>query len=125
MIDSQSASLWSDGQRLVVDKRKNGVYLPQTGNAVVRAENRNVVLFIEGKRLEMTTPVAVKVGLALVRNGGGILEPGDVIVLEISGIEVLLLPETAIKIGGAILRKADRADDWQRQNTNRSFRRTS
>jgi hypothetical protein len=53
------------------------------------------------------------------------LEPGDVIVLEISGIEVLLLPETAMKIGGAILRKADRADDWQRQNISRSFRRTS
>lgn len=125
MIDSKMEALWSGDQHLTVDKRKGSVYIPQHGNVVVRGEYGSVVLFIGDKRLEMKTPVAVKIGLALVKNGGGILEPGDMVVLDISGIEVLLLPETAIKVGGSILRKADRADDWQRQNSKASFRRTA
>ena len=124
-VESRMEALWSGDNHLTVDKRKGGVYIPQHGNVVVRREFGGVVLFIGDRRLEMSTPVAVKIGLALVKNGGGVLEPGDMVVLDISGIEVLLLPETAIKIGGSILRKADKADDWQRDNTHRSFRRTS
>jgi len=106
--------LWSGDQRLVVDK-KSAVYLPQLGNAVVRREFDQVILFIDGKRLEMSTPVAVKIGLQLVRSAGTAQE-GELVTLIISGVEVLLLPDTATRIGGAILRKADKADDWQRDN---------
>lgn len=113
---SKGLELWSDGTRISIDKKNQAIWKPQDGNVVVRKTLGRVVLLIGGKQLDMSTPVAVKVGLALVKNGGGYLDPHDVVVFNISGVEVFLLPETAMKIGGAILRKADHADDWQRDN---------
>lgn len=108
--------LWSGHHRIAVEHRKVGIYQPSAGKITLRKEFGSVVLFFDNKRLEMDTPTAVKVGLALVKNGGGLLEPNDMVLLEISGVEVLLLPQTATQVGGAILRKADKADDWQRDN---------
>jgi len=108
--------LWEGDHRISVDHRKVSVYTPLSGKVTLRKEYGSVVLFYEDKRLEMTTPVAIKVALALVKNGGGLLEPNDIVVLSISGVEVLMLPETATRIGGAIIRKADKADDWQRDH---------
>jgi len=116
MIDGQRLELWSDGQRLVVDRKKQpGIYRPRVTKLVARQEQGSVVVFIDDRRLEMTTPIAVKVGFSLCKNGGAWLEPDDRVLLEISGTEILLLPEIAVRLGGAILRKADRADDWQRE----------
>ena len=112
--------LWSDDSRLSIEKR-HALYVPQTGDARVRKEYGQVVMFIDGKRLEMSTPVAVKVGLELVKSAATV-DTGELIVLTISGVEVLLLPDTATRIGGAILRKADKADDWQRDNLKPSRR---
>jgi hypothetical protein len=59
----------------------------------------------------------VKIGLALCLKSdehGSQTVKGEVVAFNISGFEVLLLPQTAMSIGAAILRKADRADDWQR-----------
>lgn len=108
--------LWSGAHRISVDHRKVSIFTPPSGKVTLRKEYGMVVLFFEDKRLEMSTPVAVKVGLALVKHGGGVLEANDVVVLNISGVEVLMLPETAARIGGALIRKADKADDWQRDN---------
>lgn len=108
--------LWSGDSSISVDHRRVPFFSPDPGRITLRKEFGNVVLFYQDKRLEMSTPVAVKIGLALVKHGGGVLEPSDIVVLSISGVEVLLLPETATRIGGALIRKADKADDWQRDN---------
>ena len=112
--------LWSADSRLCIEKRR-ALYLPQTGDARVRKEYGQVVMIIDDKRLEMSTPVAVKVGLELVKSAGTAVD-GELVALTISGVEVLLLPDTATRIGGAILRKADKADDWQRANNTPSRR---
>lgn len=109
--------IWSGDTRLKVDRRTGVAYVPRAGNLAVRQELDKVVVFVDEKRLEMSTPVAVKIGLALCLRSddhGANVVKGEVIAFEISGFEVLLLPETAMSIGAAILRKADRADDWQR-----------
>jgi hypothetical protein len=110
----KAVALTSGLHSVTVDRRRDPLMMPQQGKIVVRSEYGQVVLFVGDKRLEMSTPVAVKVGLAMVDDGGSVLQVGDIVVLEISGFEVLLLPETAMRIGGAILRKANHADDWQR-----------
>lgn len=116
MIDGQRLEIWSGGQRLVIDRKKViGTYQSACERIVVRQERGSVALFVGDRRLEMTTPIAVKVGFSLCKNGGSWLEPDDAVLFEISGIEILLLPEIAVRVGGAILRKADRADDWQRE----------
>lgn len=115
MIEGKRVEIWSGGQRLVIDRKKlPGVYQPTVHSIRACCDGPDVVLLIGDTRLQMTTPVAVKVGLALGFNGGAWLEPDDAVLLEVSGIEVLLLPETAVRISGAILRKANQADDWQR-----------
>ena len=116
MIEGKRLELWAGDQRLVIDRKKfAGVYQPPVQQIVARAQRSQVVLFINDRRLEMSTPIAVKVGLALCSNGNAWLEPDDVVLFEVSGVEILLLPEVAIHIGGVILKKADRADDWQRE----------
>ena len=115
--------IWAGDLRLKVDRRTGVAYVPNAGKLAVRNEHDRVIVFVDGKRLEMTTPVAVKVGLALCLGSdehGANAVRDEVIVFEISGFEVLLLPETAMSIGAAILRKADRADDWQRAFFNTS-----
>lgn len=115
MIEGKRLEIWSAGQRILIDRKKlPGIYRPSIDKIVARSEGPSVALFIGEKRLEMSTPIAVKVGLALAANGGAWLEPDDAVLFEISGIEILLLPEIAVRVGGAILKKADRADDWQR-----------
>ena len=81
---------------------------------VVRQERDSVVVFVGAKRLEMRTPAAVKVGMALARAKTE-AAPGDFVRFEINGEPLDLLPDVAAQVGGAVLRKADQADDWQRQ----------
>lgn len=104
---------WHGDHRISVD-RKRGVFRPEMGDVVVRQDCGDVLVFVKGKALRMSTPIAVKIGLALTGTGGANFEPDEIVVMDISGVEVQMLPQTAAKIGSAILRKADRADDWQR-----------
>jgi hypothetical protein len=79
-----------------------------------RFRNGRVHLLLGTKALEMTTPVAAKVGYALAQNGGACFYLGDVVSFSVGGEEFTLLPEVAIQLGGVMLKKTDRADDWQR-----------
>jgi hypothetical protein len=36
-----------------------------------------------------------------------------VVQICVNGVELDLLPATALQLGGVLARKADRADDWQ------------
>lgn len=98
--------------RLVVDRKKGLA----SGMDLKCSTNGGMVYVAMGaKVLEMTTPVAVKVGFALCKNGGACMELGDMVLFDIGGEEFTLLPAVAVQLGGAILLKADKADDFQRR----------
>lgn len=102
------------GQRIVVDRKKAGIHAALYGDIRASARGRMVCLLLGSKALEMTTPVAVKVGFALAKNGGACLYHGDMVLLEIGGEEFTLPPAIAVQLGGVMMLKADKADDFQR-----------
>jgi len=89
-----------------------GVYKGESHKIVVRSERGQVVVFIDQSRLEFTTPAAFKIGFAMVKKAGQALA-GDLVKLVINSKELQLLPEQALQVGGAILRKFEDADDFQ------------
>ena len=91
---------------------KRGIYQGECSRIVVRTENGHVIVFIDSSRLEFKTPAAFKMGFAIVKQAGLALT-GDFVSVVINGKELQLLPEQALKVGGAILRKTDDADDFQ------------
>ena len=105
--------------RIEVDRKKAALFTPPQGDIRAAASNGAVRLLIGGKAIEMTTPVAVKVGFALSKNGGACMYHGDVVSFTINGDEFHLLPAVAVQLGGGLMLKADRADDWQRANPKR------
>ena len=100
--------------KLIVDRKSEFLYIPPSGYCTAGYRGAMVQMMLGSKILEMTTPVAVKLGIALCTNGGACQYLGDVVSLNIAGDELTLLPEIAAKLGAVILRKADRADDFQR-----------
>lgn len=107
------------GQSIVVDRKPSSMYVPPAGDIRARFRDRMVYLLLGTKMIEMTTPVAVKVGLALSKNGSACMYHGDIVLLEIGGEEIHLLPSIAVQLGGVLIKKADRADDFQRANPTR------
>lgn len=89
-----------------------GVYKGENHKIVVRSERGQVVVFIDQSRLEFTTPAAFKIGFTMVKKAGAAMS-GDFVKLVINSKELQLLPEHALKVGGAILRKFEDADDFQ------------
>lgn len=67
---------------------------------------------IGDKMLEMRTPEAHRIGFAMCKQAG-LAEPGELIVVKINGSELQFPPNNARQVGGALLRKADDADDFQ------------
>lgn len=94
-----------------------GIFVRNT--QTIRAAHRNGLVYMEvnGRVLEMRTPVAHRVGFALVKKAGEAL-PNEFIKLVINGYALNLPSKSAKKVGAALLRKADHADDFQRQRTN-------
>lgn len=106
--------------RITVDTGRMRVpYVEPRGAIVVRAEHGAVVLFAGSKRVEMTTIVAHRIGLRIARNLVPQLAAGELVVLTINGERIELLGEVALRVAGALLRKADDADDWQLQHRRR------
>ena len=93
--------------------RCRGIYHNPGLNIRVMQRCGLVGVQIDQAVVEFTTPDAVKIGLDLVRKAQH-LEPGEFMKLTINGSDIHLLPEVAERLGGSLLRKADRADDWQR-----------
>jgi len=86
------------------------IYVPKITQIVVRHEMGMVILFIDLKRVELTTLIAHSIGynIHMVK-----LAPNEMIVLSINGEEIELLWSVAKKLATGLLRKADDADDWQ------------
>ena len=91
---------------------KRGIYQGTCCKIRVRAENGLVILFIDHSKIEFNTPTAFRVGFSIVKKAGLALQ-GEFVSWVINGKEIQLLPEQALKVGGAILRKTDDADDFQ------------
>lgn len=106
-------------QRVVVDRKRTELCVPPSGDIRARGVNGRVHLLLGSKMIEMSTPVAVKVGYALAKNGGACMSLGDMVLLEIGGEEFHLPPAVAVQLGGVLMLKADRADDWQRAHRTR------
>lgn len=95
--------------------RKKTVYVPSVEKARVRFRNNLVYLFLDDLPIEMTTPMACKLGLQLAIHGEWAFWMKEIVLLVINGKEIYLLPEVARQIGGVMLKKADRSDDWQKK----------
>ena len=89
-------------------------------NFTVRVRSRyGLVYWMIGDKapLEMRTPAAHKTGFALVKHASEAIA-GELVVVKINGENLTFLPEHATQIGGALLRKADDADDFQQHRVN-------
>ena len=91
---------------------KRGIYQGSCCQIIIRTENGQVIVFIDQSKIEFKTPAAFKLGFALAKKAGLALQ-GEFVSLVINSKEIQLLPEQALKVGGAILRKTDDADDFQ------------
>lgn len=118
-VTGKRLELRAGDHRVIVDRKRTELCVPHAGEIRARDREGKVYLLVGLKALEMTTPVAIKVGYALAKNGGACMSLGDLVTLEIGGEEFHLLPAMAVQLGGALMLKADRADDWQRANPNR------
>lgn len=113
-IKDTAVKLDTEGNSMSVELRANELFAPTVAEIRVRYEYGKVVAWLDRvKRIEMTTPAAVRIGLAMNHCYTQALD-GDLVIWKINGQEVQLLPMQARKIGGVMLKKADRADDWQR-----------
>lgn len=91
---------------------KRGVWVPSVPQIRVRADHDFVILLAGEKVVEFRTPAAHKAGFALCKKAGEALI-GEFVIMTINGEPLELLPEQALKVGGALLRKADFVDDYQ------------
>lgn len=91
---------------------KHGVWSSAIYQIRVRAERDSVLMLIANKMVSFTAPTAHRTGFSLAKLAGCAL-PGEFVIMAINGSDVDLLPEHALKIGGALLRKADDVDDYQ------------
>lgn len=81
----------------------------------VRHEYGDVVIYSGDSLVRLSTIVAHKMGMAinsLVQK----IEPDALIELAVSGQSLKMEPRVAMKVAGAILKKADDADDYQLQH---------
>ncbi len=85
----------------------------------VRASGPYVVVFIDGSGVPFLTTAVHPVGFQMVKLARQ-AEKGDVVVLNINGTDIDLPPDKAKKVGAALLRKADFADDWQLEHRRRA-----
>lgn len=102
---------------LKVELVKRPVIMEDYPTMVVRMREGRVILIIDDKAVNMNTVTAHKIGLAL---GTTQVPPDAMLRLSVNG-ETVDLPDPIDKrLCAGLLRKADAADDWQRQHsTNR------
>jgi hypothetical protein len=116
LVSGKRLEIRNGEQRIVVDRKRMAMFKPIVGDIRARFRGDKVYLLLGQKMLEMTTPIASKVGFALAKNGGACMYLGDFVFMEIGGEEIHLAPADALQLGGVMLKKTDRADDYQRQN---------
>lgn len=87
---------------------------------VVRAEGPLVVLYVDQKKVEMTTPTAHTVAFQLIRTADDCIAD-EFVVLTINRADIDLPPKGARQLGAALLRKSDTADDFQLTHRKRAI----
>jgi len=119
VVKGKRFELRAGEQKLVVDHMSKGIYPPPPDRLRARFRFDKAYILMGRHQLEMTTPVAHKLGFALATNGGAALYLGGVVLFEVGGERYSLPGESAIQLGGVLLKKVDRADDWQRDHPSR------
>lgn len=71
-----------------------------------------VGMSLDGAAIEITTTQAIDAGMKIVKFSDTLL-PNESVLVTINGTALYLMPSHARSIGGALLRKADDADDFQ------------
>lgn len=79
----------------------------------VRQAQHEVVMLVDGRGIAVDTPAAVKAGIALATLAGQ-AQNNEIVTFTYSGETLNLSPTHAYKLAGALLTKADLADDFQR-----------
>ena len=98
---------------LTVDMAKMpAIFVPEIARITVRHEFGKVVMFIEDKRVELSSITAHEIGLTVAR-AIPTMEVYEMIVITINNRKVELPKPFASKVSTALLRKADDADDFQ------------
>ena len=93
-------------------EKKTGIYYNEAHEIRIRQRFGKVLLLVDGAVLEFGTPAAFKLGWDIACKSGELL-PSEYLSIKINGKEIKLLSEAGLKVGGAILRKTDDADDFQ------------
>ena len=103
--------------------RDNKNFNPILDKIRVRSEGPLVVMILREKKIELRTPTAHKIGFALIRAADDCIkvnrEPGakEFVALTINTTaDIHLPPDAARKLGAALLRRSDPADDFQLNN---------
>jgi hypothetical protein len=92
-----------------------GPYAPSVDAFRVGHRFGSVILTLGDKLLEMGTVIAHRTGFQLVKKAHEAKHVNACVRLRVESSDFLLLPNEATQLGGALLRKADDADDFQRQ----------
>lgn len=101
-----------------VSRVRNTVFVPTVHSIQIGERGPDCVLILDNAPILLNTPDAVKIGYELCRMESQ-SEEGELIILTINGRDVMLIPSQARQVGGVLLKKADRADDWQRNEGKR------
>jgi len=97
-----------------IDK-KSGILTEVPPKISVKSKHDKVLLIIGNSTIELTVPTAIKMGRAIALKANE-LHGAEYVSLTINGKEVQIPKQDGIKIGGALLRRADFADDFQTAN---------
>ena len=91
---------------------KSCTILIEPHNIIVGHRFGLVLMNIDGSILEFKTPEAFKLGWDIATISGDMLD-GETLCVKINNKEIYLGKEHGLKLGGALLRKCDDADDFQ------------
>ena len=95
--------------------RSAGFFSPNVNAVRVRHQYGLVYLFVDDHDpLEMKTLAAHKTGFAMVKHAGEALH-NEFVILKVNGVALNFPPKSAEKVGVALLRKSDDADDFQKR----------
>lgn len=80
----------------------------------VRQYHHQVLMLVDDKAITLDTPAAVKAGLSLATLAGQ-AQGSEIVSFKYNGETLNLLPHQARQLAGALIKKADAADDFQRK----------
>ena len=96
--------------------RSAGIFFTNVNVIRVPQQKYGLVgLVIDGRAVTMNTTKAHRTGFDMVKHAGEALH-NEFVVLKINGVALNFPPKGAKKVGAALLRRADDADDYQRIN---------